>query len=152
MAPGTVSTGKLVSALKELGFDYVFDTNFAADVTIMEEGYEFIRRLQSNDNLPMFTSCCPGWVNLVEKSYPELMPHLSTCKSPQGMMGTLVKTYFAQKLGVNPDRIVRSSPATLYSFQCSSQSCRVTGDGLDHALRGEEGRDRAPAAVDGNRG
>jgi NADH dehydrogenase/NADH:ubiquinone oxidoreductase subunit G len=145
-----------VSALKELGFDYVFDTNFAADVTIMEEGYEFIRRLQSNDNLPMFTSCCPGWVNLVEKSYPELMPHLSTCKSPQGMMGTLVKTYFAQKLGVNPDRIVRI-PASSGLVQSRSSAAhsrvgRATGDGLDHAVRGEEGRDRAPAAVDGNRG
>jgi iron only hydrogenase large subunit-like protein len=64
------NAGKLVAALKELGFDYVFDTNFAADVTIMEEGFEFIRRLQNNDNLPMFTSCCPGWVNLVRHSHP----------------------------------------------------------------------------------
>lgn len=87
----------------------MFDTNFTADLTIMEEGHEFIRRVKEGGTLPMFTSCCPGWINLVEKSYPRLLPHLSTCKSPQGMMGTLIKTFFAQKLGVSPENIVNVS-------------------------------------------
>lgn len=108
MEPGTVSTGKLVTALRRVGFDYVFDTNFAADATIVEEATEFIRRLSTPGSvLPMFTSCCPGWINLVEKTYGErLLPHLSTCKSPQAMMGTLIKTIFAKQIGVSPDRIV----------------------------------------------
>jgi len=75
----------------------------------MEEAYEFIRRVKEGGVLPMFTSCCPGWINLVEKTYPRLMPHLSTCKSPQGMMGTLIKTFFAKKLGVEPEQIVNVS-------------------------------------------
>jgi len=109
LEPGTVSTGKLVSALRTLGFDYVFDTNMTADVTIMEEAAEFVRRFTAKRNLPMFTSCCPGWINLVEKSYPDMRHHLSTCKSPQAMMGTLIKTYFASKLGVSPERITTVS-------------------------------------------
>jgi NADH-quinone oxidoreductase subunit G len=80
----------------------VFDTNFTADLTIMEEATEFVTRLTKNGTMPMFTSCCPGWINLVEKTYPTLTPHLSTCKSPQAMMSTLTKTYFAKKLGVSP--------------------------------------------------
>lgn len=105
MPPGTISTGKLVSALRRLGFDYVFDTNFAADLTILEEADEFASRLARGEKLPMFTSCCPGWINLVEKVYPKLLPHLSTCKSPQGMLSALTKRRFAQKLGVSPERI-----------------------------------------------
>lgn len=106
MAPGAISTGKLVASLRRLGFDYVFDVNFTADLTIMEEAAEFVRRVQKGGPFPMFTSCCPGWINLVEKTYPQLYPHLSTCKSPQGMLGALIKTYFAQKIGVEPDKIV----------------------------------------------
>lgn len=109
MEPGTVSTGKMVAALRRLGFDYVFDTNFAADLTIMEEGYELIHRLQEGGKFPMFTSCCPGWVNEMEKEWPELREHLSTAKSPQQMMSSVVKTYFAQKIGVKPEDIVMVS-------------------------------------------
>jgi iron-only hydrogenase group A len=105
MEPGTIATGKLVSALRKLGFDYVFDTNFSADVTIVEEATEFVSRVKSGGPFPMFTSCCPAWINLAEKTYPMLMPYLSTCRSPQAMIGKLIKTYFAQKLGVSPDRI-----------------------------------------------
>jgi iron-only hydrogenase group A len=100
MTPGTVSTGRMINALRQLGFDYVFDTNFAADLTIMEEGTEFLERLKSLKNLPLFTSCCPGWVNWVELNRPDLLPHLSTTKSPQQMHGALTKRgAFARTLG-----------------------------------------------------
>lgn len=100
MKPGTVSTGRLINALRQLGFDYVFDTNFAADLTIMEEGAEFLARLARREALPLFTSCCPGWVNWVEINRPDLLPHLSTTKSPQQMHGALSKRgRFARTLG-----------------------------------------------------
>eukprot|EP00163_Fabomonas_tropica_P005055 TRINITY_DN1451_c0_g1_i2.p1 TRINITY_DN1451_c0_g1~~TRINITY_DN1451_c0_g1_i2.p1 ORF type:complete len:464 (+),score=66.72 TRINITY_DN1451_c0_g1_i2:977-2368(+) len=102
LAPGSVSTGKLVAALRALGFDYVFDTNFSADLTIMEEGGELLQRVEQGGPFPMFTSCCPGWINMVEKEYPEYIPHLSTAKSPQQMHGALTKEYFAQKIGKDP--------------------------------------------------
>jgi NADH-quinone oxidoreductase subunit G len=107
MAPGHVSTGKMVSALRRLGFDYVFDTNFAADLTIMEEGNELIGQLLGHGEhpAPMFTSCCPGWINLVEKHFPEFIPNVSTAKSPQEMLASTVKTYFAQKINVDPKDI-----------------------------------------------
>ncbi len=100
MKPGTVSTGRLINALRALGFDYVFDTNFAADLTIMEEGAEFLSRLKRGKDLPLFTSCCPGWVNWVEINRPDILPHLSTTKSPQQMHGALTKRgAFARSLG-----------------------------------------------------
>lgn len=100
MKPGTVSTGRLIHALRRLGFDYVFDSNFAADLTIMEEGTEFVSRLRRQEHLPLFTSCCPGWVNWVEINRPDLLPHLSTAKSPQQMHGALTKRGpFARALG-----------------------------------------------------
>eukprot|EP00475_Leptophrys_vorax_P025012 TRINITY_DN3483_c0_g1_i1.p1 TRINITY_DN3483_c0_g1~~TRINITY_DN3483_c0_g1_i1.p1 ORF type:complete len:588 (-),score=152.61 TRINITY_DN3483_c0_g1_i1:376-2139(-) len=98
---GEIHTGEMVAALRFLGFDYVFDTDFTADLTIMEEGSELLERLNSGGPFPMFTSCCPAWVTMVEKSYPHLIDHLSTARSPQQMLGSLVKTYFAQKLGVD---------------------------------------------------
>jgi NADH-quinone oxidoreductase subunit G len=100
MAPGTVSTGRLINALRALGFDYVFDTNFTADLTIMEEGTELLGRLEAGTHLPIFTSCCPGWVNWLELNRPDLLPHLSTAKSPQQMHGALSKRgSFARALG-----------------------------------------------------
>lgn len=100
MKPGTVSTGRVINALRELGFDYVFDTNFAADLTIMEEGAELLMRLKNQEQLPIFTSCCPGWVNWVEINRPDLLPHLSTTKSPQQMHGALTKRgAFSRTLG-----------------------------------------------------
>lgn len=109
MAPGEVVTGKMVAGLRRLGFDKVFDTNFSADLTIMEEGYEFIDRLTNNGVLPMITSCSPGWVNMIEQRYPDLLPHLSTAKSPQAMFGAVTKTYYAQKAGIDPKDIVSVS-------------------------------------------
>eukprot|EP01083_Nonionella_stella_P161407 528646_1 len=104
--PGAISTKQMISACRQCGFDYVFDTNFTADLTIIEEGTEFINRLNGaamdgNNTLPMFTSCCPGWINMVEKVYPELIPHISSCKSPQGMMGSLIKNYIYSKHQLN---------------------------------------------------
>ena len=109
--PGTLVTGKMVSALRELGFDYVFDTDFGADMTIMEEGTELLQRLQKylkgeEVKMPMMTSCCPGWVSFVEQHYPEMRDHLSTTKSPQQIFGALAKTYFAQKLGIDRKNLV----------------------------------------------
>lgn len=103
---GSIVTGKMVAALRRLGFDKVFDTNFSADLTIMEEGHEFLHRLQNGGVLPMITSCSPGWVNMMELKYPELLPHLSTAKSPQQMFGAVAKTYYAEKAGINPADIV----------------------------------------------
>ena len=103
----TVSTKKMVGALKRLGFDYVFDTDFAADLTIMEEGSEFVERFTHREQYqwPMFTSCCPGWVRFLKSNYPEFTDNLSTAKSPQQMFGAVAKTYFAQKIGVDPHKM-----------------------------------------------
>ena len=105
MPVGTNVTGKMVTALKRLGFDKVFDTNTAADFTIMEEAHEFIERYKENDNIPMITSCCPGWIRYIEINYPELVPHLSSCKSPHEMLGSLIKTYYAKKENIEPEKI-----------------------------------------------
>ena len=103
---GTISTGKIITALKMLGFDYVFDTNFGADLTIVEEATEFVHRLNDPDAVfPMFTSCCPAWVNYIEKSRPELIPHLSSCRSPLAMLSSVVKNVFPKKIGVERSRI-----------------------------------------------
>jgi len=103
---GTNVTGKLATALRRLGFDKVFDTNWAADVTIMEEGTELLSRIQNGGVLPMITSCSPGWVRYIEFQYPELLPHLSSCKSPQNMFGALAKSYYAEKHGIDPKDII----------------------------------------------
>ena len=107
LEPEFTTAKRMVTALKQLGFDYVFDTNFAADLTIMEEGTEFIQRFQNRDKYswPMFTSCCPGWVRFLKGQYPEYTANLSTAKSPQQMFGAVAKSYFAEKLGVDPHRI-----------------------------------------------
>ena len=105
MPIGTNVVGKMVTALKRLGFDRVFDTNTGADLTIMEEANEFIERFTKNDNLPMITSCSPGWVKYIEMNYPELLPHLSSCKSPHEMFGAILKTYYAKREGLDPEKI-----------------------------------------------
>ena len=102
-------TGKIVSALKWLGFDLVFDTNFAADLTIMEEAQEFIARLKNKENLPMFTSCCPAWVRFLELKHPDMLNHLSTCKSPQGMMGSIIREFIPEYYNYRPEDIVSVS-------------------------------------------
>lgn len=106
MEPGTVATGKMVSGLKALGFDYVFDTNFAADVTIMEEASEFVERFKTRKDLPLLTSCCPSWIKFIEHNFADLLNIPSTCKSPHEMFGSLTKTYFAEKNNIDPKNIV----------------------------------------------
>ncbi len=116
---GSVVTGKMVAALKMLGFDRVFDTNFAADLTIMEEATEFLGRFNKKENLPLITSCSPGWVKYCEHYYPEFIPNLSSCKSPQGMFGSVAKTFYAQKMGIDPEKIfvVSVMPCTAKKFE-----------------------------------
>ncbi len=106
MAIGSRVTGKMVSSLKKLGFDKVFDTDFAADLTIMEEGTELLNRLGKGENLPLMTSCCPSWVKFVEHNFPDMISNLSTCKSPSEMEGALIKSYFAEKIGIDAKNIV----------------------------------------------
>ena len=105
-APGQPVTGKLVAGLRALGFDKVFDTNFSADLTIMEEAHELVERVKAQKNLPILTSCCPGWINFIEHNYPDLLHIPSSCKSPQQMFGALAKTYYAEKIGVKPEDMV----------------------------------------------
>ncbi|KUG26209.1 periplasmic hydrogenase large subunit [hydrocarbon metagenome] len=112
-------TGKLITALRRLGFKKVFDTNFAADLTIMEEASELINRINNGGSLPMFTSCCPGWVKYIEQNRPNLLPHVSSCKSPHEMEGAVLKTYYAKKMGLNPEDIfvVSIMPCTVKKFE-----------------------------------
>ena len=119
-APGRAVTGKMAAALRRLGFDRVFDTQFAADLTIMEEGNELLHRLEEGGPLPMITSCSPGWIKFIEHFYPELLKHVSTCKSPQQMFGAVAKTWFAQEIGKKPEDIVVVSimPCTAKKFEC----------------------------------
>lgn len=118
---GTPVTGKLVTALRRLGFDEVFDTNVTADLTIIEEATEFLSRVQKGENLPLLTSCSPGWVNFLEKFFPEMIPHCSTCKSPMQMMSTLLKTYYAEKKGISPDNVyvVAIMPCVAKKYEAS---------------------------------
>ena len=119
MPLGTDVTGQLVTGLRRLGFKKVFDTNFAADLTIMEEATELINRVQNNKPLPMFTSCCPGWVKYVEQNKPEILDHVSSCKSPHEMEGAVLKTYYAKKMGIDPKDIfvVSIMPCTVKKYE-----------------------------------
>lgn len=116
---GTDVTGKLVTGLRRLGFKKVFDTNFGADMTILEEATELIHRVKEGGTLPMFTSCCPGWVKFAEQKYGDLLPHVSTCKSPHEMEGAVLKTYYAKKMGLNPKDIyvVSIMPCTVKKYE-----------------------------------
>ena len=96
----------MVAGLRALGFDKVFDTNFSADLTIMEEGNEIVERIKSGKNLPILTSCCPGWINFIEHNYPDLLHIPSSCKSPQQMFGAIAKSYYAEKIGVKPEDLI----------------------------------------------
>lgn len=121
MQPGTIMTRQMVTALKLLGFDSVFDTNFGADLTIMEEGYEFLNRLNNDGVLPMMTSCSPGWVNYVEKHFPDYRDHLSSAKSPMSMFGAIAKTYYPEKAGLDVNDIVTVAvmPCTAKKYEAS---------------------------------
>ena len=118
---GAIVTGQMVTALKMLGFDRVFDTNFSADLTIMEEGSELLHRIQNGGKMPMLTSCSPGWINFIEKHYPNLLPHLSTAKSPMSMFGAIAKTYYAKQAGVPVKNIftVAIMPCTAKKFEAA---------------------------------
>ena len=116
---GTDVEGKMAAALRRMGFDKVFDTDFSADLTIMEEAHEFLNRVQNGGVLPLITSCSPGWVKYCEHYFPDLLDHLSSCKSPQQMFGAVTKTYFAEKMGLDPEKIVCVSvmPCTAKKFE-----------------------------------
>lgn len=130
MPIGTNVTGKMVTSLKRLGFDKVFDTNTGADFTIMEEANEFIERFTENEHLPMITSCSPGWVKYMEMNYPELLPHLSTCKSPHQMLGSLLKTYYAKKEGIDPKKIYVVSVMPCIAKKFERQREEMKNEGL----------------------
>ncbi|MCI6159643.1 MAG: NADH-dependent [FeFe] hydrogenase, group A6 [Selenomonadaceae bacterium] len=121
MEPGTIATGQMVTALKLLGFDKVFDTNFGADLTIMEESAEFVERLTKGGVLPMMTSCSPGWVNYMEKHYGDYRQHLSSAKSPMQMFGAIAKTYYPEQAGIDVHNIVTVSimPCTAKKYECT---------------------------------
>ena len=139
--PGTLVTGKMLAAVRRLGFDRVFDTNFAADLTIMEEGSELIKRVKEGGTLPLITSCSPGWVKFAEHFYPEFIPNLSTCKSPHQMLGALVKTYYAEKEGIDPASVVVVSvmPCTAKKFECTRPEMRDSGyQDVDYVLTTRE--------------
>jgi iron-only hydrogenase group A len=147
MKPGTLVTGKMVTALRRLGFKKVFDTNFTADLTIIEEGTELLTRLKTalvakgEVSLPMFTSCSPGWINFMEYFYPTLLTNLSSCKSPQQMFGALAKTYFAEKEGIDPSKIIVVSimPCTAKKFECDRDEMKSSGfKDVDYVLTTRE--------------
>ncbi|MEN6373643.1 MAG: NADH-dependent [FeFe] hydrogenase, group A6 [Smithella sp.] len=141
MPAGSLVTGKMIAALRRLGFDKVFDTNFTADLTIMEEGSELLKRVKEGGKLPMITSCSPGWIKFCEHFYPELVDHLSTCKSPQQMFGALAKTYYAQTAGIDPKDIVSVSimPCTAKKFECQRPEMNSSGyQDVDYVLTTRE--------------
>ncbi len=133
LPPGTPETGRMVTALRRLGFDAVFDTNLGADLTIVEESAELLRRLDGSGPLPMLTSCSPGWISFLEKFYPELIPHASTCRSPMMMTSVLAKTYYAEKMGIDPANVfmVAVMPCTAKKFE-SRRPEHLLGDGTPY--------------------
>lgn len=135
MSKTEATTGKLVSALRRIGFDYIFDTTYTADLTIMEEGSEFIERFTHKEDYswPMFTSCCPGWVRFAKTQYPDYVKNLSTAKSPQQMFGAMAKTFIAQKLGIDPDKIFSVS-----IMPCLSKKYEHNVDQVDDAGHGKD--------------
>ncbi len=135
--PGTVATGQLVAALRRLGFDGIFDTNFTADLTIMEEGTEVVERVSNNEHLPVLTSCSPGWIKFIEHFYPEHLKNLSTAKSPQQMFGALAKTYYAETMGVDLEDLVVVSimPCTAKKFESKRPEM---ADDVDYVLTTRE--------------
>jgi len=156
--PGTLVTGKMVSALRLLGFNGVFDTNFAADLTIIEEGTELLTRLKKalvdkeEVSLPQFSSCSPGWINFTEYYYPEFLPNLSTCKSPQQMFGAVAKTYYSERMGIDPSKIVVVSamPCTAKKFEADRAEMNDSGyQDVDYVLTTRElGRMIQEAGID----
>lgn len=129
LEPGTRCTGKLATVLRRMGFDKVFDTQFGADLTIMEEANELVERIKNKETLPMTTSCCPAWIKFMEHFYPELLDHISTCKSPQQMFGAIAKTYYAEKLKLPAEKmyVVSVMPCTAKKFEAERSEMRSSG-------------------------
>jgi NADH-quinone oxidoreductase subunit G/NADP-reducing hydrogenase subunit HndD len=129
MPIGSRVTGKMVASLRRLGFDKVFDTNFAADLTIMEEGHELLGRIQNGGTLPMITSCSPGWIRFCEFNYPEFLDNLSSCKSPQQMFGALMKSYYTEKFDIDPKKmfVVSIMPCTSKKTESAREEMNVNG-------------------------
>jgi iron-only hydrogenase group A len=152
LPPGTLVTGKMIAALRQLGFAKVFDTNFTADLTIIEEGNELLKRVKEGGKLPMITSCSPGWIKFCEHFYPDLLDHLSTCKSPQQMFGALAKTYYAQTAGIDPKDIVVVSimPCTAKKYESARPEMNASGyRDVDYVLTTRElGRMIKEAGID----
>ena len=128
MEPGTIATGKMVTALKRIGFDAVFDTDFGADLTVMEEASELIYRIKNNKTLPILTNCCPAWIKFIEHQFPELIHVPSTCKSPHIMFGTIAKSYYAERIGVDPDNIVVVSAMPCIAKKAEAKRPELTKD------------------------
>ena len=158
LPPGTLVTGRMVSALRRMGFDGVFDTNFTADLTILEEGTELLARLRNaiaeggEAFLPMFTSCSPGWIQFAEHYWPDMLDNISTCKSPQQMFGALAKTYYARKTGVDPSDMVVVSvmPCTAKKYEARREEMTASGyPDVDYVLTTRElGRMIGEAGLD----
>ena len=141
MPIGTNAQGKMITALKKLGFDKVFDTNTGADFTIMEEANEFVERVQNGGVLPMATSCCPAWVRYIEMNYPDMLDHLSSCKSPHQMFGAIIKSYYAKKNDIDPSKIyvVSVMPCTAKKFERTREGMQSTGyDDVDAVITTRE--------------
>lgn len=141
MPIGTNVEGKMVSAIRRLGVDKVFNMDFTADLTILEEANELVERITRKETLPMFTSCCPGWIKFVEHYYPEFIPNLSTCKSPQAMFGAVLKSYYAQKYNIDPENmfVVSVIPCTAKKFEATREELRTFDfDDVDVALTTRE--------------
>jgi NADH-quinone oxidoreductase subunit G/NADP-reducing hydrogenase subunit HndD len=128
MEPGTIVTGKLVTALKRMGFHAVFDTDFGADLTVMEEAAELVHRIQNKGTFPMLTSCCPAWIKYIEHQFPELLDIPSTCKSPHMMTGIITKTYYAKKMGIEPENIVLVSVMPCIAKKAEAKRAELTKD------------------------
>lgn len=141
LKPGTDVTGLMTAALRRLGFDRVFDTSFAADLTVMEEGSELVKRIKEGGPLPMMTSCSPGWIKYVEEFFPEFTPNLSTCKSPQQMLGAVIKSFYAERIGKDPQDIfsVAIMPCTAKKFEAGrSEMARAGVPDVDAVLTTRE--------------
>ena len=140
MPVGSIVTGKIVSSLRKMGFDRVFDTDFSADLTIIEEASELIHRITNKGKMPMMTSCSPGWIKYIEHNFPELLGNLSTCKSPHEMQGALIKSYYAQKLGIDPEKlfVVSIMPCTAKKFEAQRPELGAKYPDVDAVLTTRE--------------
>jgi NADH-quinone oxidoreductase subunit G len=141
MKPGTLETGRIVASLRRIGFDKVFDTCFTADMTVLEETHEFLERKKKGERLPIFTSCCPAWVKFAEQYYPELLPHLSSCRSPQQMFGSVAKRSLPGEMNIAPENLVVVSimPCTAKKFEAKREEFRTeAGPDVDHVITTQE--------------